>query len=425
MHRFSRRAGLTGATALLFAGCSPTSRDKDDGKIDLWYWNRSIDPGLFREFERQNPGVIVNDQVIGGDYNSKLRTNLAGKAFIPDVVALNDDVSTYFPDADQFADLYDLGAGDVEPEYLPWKWQAGVTNDGKMVGFPMDAGPTALFYRQDLFGQAGLPTEPADVAALMPAWDEYFKAGSQLQQALPAVKLNSESGNQFTQVRRQSADLYVSRDDVYLGGGDVVRNAWDTAIRGYQMGLYGNVATFTPDWNAAMATSSVASFPGAVWMKEILMEAAPDTSGLWRVASLPGGPGNQGGSFMAVTEASNKKDVSFELIRFVQGPAAQLGSYTGLNLYPAAISPLSSPEVNQPEPFFGGQITNDVFGAAALKVPNFYFSPADNVINPIFAVELENVVVLGKDPEQGWQDAQKQVKREVKHKMPWVKWEAD
>lgn len=132
-----QRLTLALAVLLMLTGCSGWgfggSSDTGQITISLWYWNRSIDPSLFRAFEKQHPNIKINDAKIGGDYASKLRTNFAGKAFVPDVVGLNSDVATYFPAANQFVDLYTLGAKDVQSEYLPWKWNAGVTPDGKMI----------------------------------------------------------------------------------------------------------------------------------------------------------------------------------------------------------------------------------------------------------------------------------------------------
>ena len=151
----------------------------------LWYWNRSIDDSILAQVSRQFPNISLQAEKIGGDYNAKLRTTLAGHSDVPDIVGLNSDISTFFPDEDQFVNLLDYGAGAVRNEYLDWKWKAGIAPDGRMIGFPMDTGPTALFYRVDLFKKAGLPTDPRQVATRLATWDDYFKAGQKLQAALP------------------------------------------------------------------------------------------------------------------------------------------------------------------------------------------------------------------------------------------------
>jgi len=48
--------------------------------------------------------------------------------------------------ANQFIDMNTLGADKIAGQFLEWKWKQGSTQDGKLVGFPIDIGPTALFY---------------------------------------------------------------------------------------------------------------------------------------------------------------------------------------------------------------------------------------------------------------------------------------
>jgi cellobiose transport system substrate-binding protein len=412
---------------LVLSGCSVPgitgAKAGNPDVVDLWYWNRSIDPETFRAFEKDHPGITVKDQKIGGDYASRLNTTLAGKAFVPDVAAMNSDIARYFSAADNFANLYDLGAGDAEPLYLEWKWGLGVTKDGQMVGFPMDTGPTGLFYRADLFDRAGLPSEPDEVTKAFAGWDDYLEAGAELQGKLPGVKMLDNIPNLYLQALLQSTEFYVNRDDVYVGDGDQVRRAWDAAMKAKQLDLAANVNSFTPDWSAAMNNSAVASFAGAVWLKQPLLESGDATAGDWRVAQTPGGAGNHGGSFISVTTYASDEQLGFDLIRFVQSPANQVKMYQSLALFPSAVEALDDPAMSEPEDFFGGQATGEQFAKSAKKIKPFYSSPAYAVANSIMSGFVTDVAV-GARPEQGaWDAAQKQMRRELEHKHPWVKWE--
>ncbi|MBA2469374.1 MAG: carbohydrate ABC transporter substrate-binding protein [Chloroflexia bacterium] len=424
--RLSRRRFLSLAAAAsavpILTGCADTftSDDEDGITLNLWYWNRSILDGLFPMFEGENAGIRVNNQKIGGSYGSAFRTTLAGKAFVPDVAALNVDVATYFPAEDQFEDLQELGATAVKDQYLEWKWQAGVTSSGKMIAFPMDTGPTALFYRADLFDQAGLPSEPADVEAAMGTWEDFFQAGAQLSGALPEVSLTTAVPNILGQVISQGADVYVSRDNAYIGNQDHMRRAWDIAAGAKRLGVAVEVDPFTPDWSAAMNNGRVATFVGAVWMKQPLLEGAPDTAGNWRVARPPGGAGNNGGSFMAIPTATNHAEDAYRLVEFLQSPANQLRAYSELSLFPSTPEVFDTPEMNHPEPFYGGQNTTEVFAAVAREIPNYYFDPSYNIVNGILMQEITNVASLDKDPDVAWDDAQSRIRRELAHKMPSV-----
>src|SRR5690606_11301058 len=101
--------------------------------------------------------------------------------------------------------------------------KAGETLDGRLIGYPMDTGPLALYYRHDFFEQAGLPTEPDDVTAQFAEWEDYFEAGLELQQALPGVRMMDNVPYIYLITLMQAQECYVNRDQVY--GGDL-RRGW-------------------------------------------------------------------------------------------------------------------------------------------------------------------------------------------------------
>ncbi|OXM13349.1 ABC transporter substrate-binding protein [Paenibacillus herberti] len=174
------RLTLLMLVVLVVSGCSSGDSNESPNEmktLTLWYWNRALDENLIQSVQKQFPNIRINAQKIGGDFKSKLKTTLAAGTGGPDIIAMNDWVAEMFPNSDRFYDLYELGAKEIEPDFLDWKWQLGVAPDGKMIALPIDTGPTALFYRADLFQQAGLPSEPDEVHAAMVTWEDYFAAG--------------------------------------------------------------------------------------------------------------------------------------------------------------------------------------------------------------------------------------------------------
>lgn len=402
---------------LMISGCSSGSSSNDNVKtLTLWYWNRSIDDNLIKSVQKQFPGIRLNAQKIGGDFKSKLKTTLAAGTGGPDIVAFNDWVTELFPNADRFYDLYELGAGDIEQDYLDWKWKLGVTPQGKMIALPMDTGPTALFYRADLFEQAGLPSDPEEVHKLMGTWEDYFAAGQKLQEALGGkVKLTDNIGNIYTQVNAQSDKIYFDKDENFIGEdpSSSMKKAWDLAVKASQMGLLVNASTFSSEWNAAANNGKIASFVGAVWSKEILMQAAPDTSGKWRVARAPGGDGNNGGSFLAIMKTSKHPQEAFDVIQWLENPENQVTSFKEINLFPSAKKALDSDAMKQKEEFFGGQVTGEIFSESARNVKPAYFGTKYANLNGIVGRELSTVAIQGKDPDKAWEDALSRVKKEL------------
>jgi ABC-type sugar transport system, periplasmic component len=385
--------------------------------LTLWYWNRSLDDSIIADAEQQFPNLRIQAQKIGGDFKSKLKTALAAGSGGPDIVAINDWVAELFPNASHFWNLYELGAADIEADYLDWKWKLGVTPDGYMMALPIDTGPTALFYRADLFEKAGLPSEPEEVSELMGTWEDYFEAGRQLQEQLGSgVYLTDSISALYTQVTAQHERIYFDTEGRFIGDDpsrSPVKKAWDLAVKAHEMGLLADAARSTPEWNASMNNGRIASFVGAVWNKEILMDAAPDTEGLWRVTDAPSGAGNNGGSFLAIMKNSKHPEEAFQFISWLLNPENQLRSFKNINLYPSTVETLGSPEMLEEEPFFGGQATGAVFGEAARQVKPTFFGERHPSVNGIFTRELDNVALQGKRPERAWNDALERIRKEL------------
>ena len=141
-----------------------------------------------------------------------------------------------------------------------------------------------------------------------------------------------------------------------------------------------------------------------------------DTKGNWRVCRAPGGAGNNGGSFLGITNSCRDPEAAYEVITWLQSPENQL--VYGLNemqLYPAATSALEDERAKEKNDFYGGQIINDVFATSPQEVKPVYLSPYDNVVAPAFTDELALVWSGGKDPDRAWPDALSEVDRQLSH----------
>ncbi|MFD5158930.1 ABC transporter substrate-binding protein [Streptomyces hawaiiensis] len=405
--------GGAGAGLLTLSGCGTTegSASAGSGHLSLWYWKGSLSDRLLATAARGVPGVpglkVKGSQVPDGDIDSKVRTSLAARAYVPDLTVVNNDnLATFFPDEDEFLDLRTLGAESVRDQYLDWKWKACSTPTGRMIGFPLDAGPTALYYRRDLFRVAGLPHEPADVAEELSSWEDFIAAGRTLRRKAPGKPyLVSNIGNVFQQVLLQSPKQFVDADNRFIGDQKHIRRAWDLSVDILRQGLSARITDGTPDFNAAMSGGRVATMTTAVWAINGLKDTAPKTSGSWRLTTLPDGPCNYGGSYVTLTRYCREPEAAFAFLRWLLSPENQLESYQEMALFPTTPASYADPAMHKADPFFGGQQPIDVFGPAARKAPVVYFSPYEETANTPFFQELTNVETLGKNPDRAWRDA--------------------
>jgi cellobiose transport system substrate-binding protein len=412
--RFLAGTAAVAATALGAGACSsPTTANP--GRLTLWYSTNGVSEKVLGQAVQRFPAQKLTPSKVSGELNQRLLAALSGEAYLPDITMLGDGISTYFSATDRFADLNALGAAQDEKNYLPWKWQAGRSPDGFQLGFPIDIGPAALYYRHDLFAEAGLPSEPEAVAAALSTWDDYFEFGLRVKEKLPGRYLITDTKMVFTYSLAQERQKYLDRQNRYLADRSQVRRAWDRAVKAFQLGLTagyaGSASGEGVDRLAAWNNGKEVAFVNASWITGNLKQSAPGTSGRWHVCRPPGGPGNQGGSFLAITRYCPDPQGAYEIVKWLLSPENLAAAYLELGLFPSSPAAFSDPRVLAPEEFFGGQVTMEVFGRIAEEVQPVYFSPYDISISDTFTDELTNVESAGKDPERAWDDANTAVER--------------
>ncbi|MET7282988.1 ABC transporter substrate-binding protein [Kribbella sp. NPDC005582] len=416
----SRRTFLAAGAAAAAAGltgCGSRSSLGAANELSMWTWVGSVNDDLIGQAEKSIPGydgLKLAMTRIGSNYKTKVLTALAGKSLVPDIVAINDDVATYFPNADQFHDLYELGAKEREADFLPWKWKLGVTPQNKMMAYPMDTGPTALFYRSDILAKAGIDVDPAAIAGQAPDWDTYIALGKKIQQAVPGSSITDNVNSIFSYRMAQQPKRYMTADGQYIGDQDHVREAFDLAVRVVKEGLSANAQDGSTDAKAIISNGKLVAFIGAVWWAQLgPKNAAPKTKGLWRVTASPGGAGNRGGSFLAITKYCKNPEAAFAFISWLETAKNQAQAFLDPVLFPSTPASYTDPKLSGPDEFFGGQRIVDTFAESAKKYPGAYFSPYDSIIGSPLSAELVNVETGGKSPDQAWNDAQHQIEREL------------
>ncbi|QGQ96033.1 extracellular solute-binding protein [Paenibacillus psychroresistens] len=416
------KAPTTEATVETAVGetTAPTTAPTEKVKLTLWYWNGSVDEELYKKVSVQFPNIELDAQKIGGDFRVKLLAALSAGDGAPDITGINEDVQTYMGNKDKFYNLFDLGADSVKADYLEWKWNAGVSGDGTfMLGFPMDTGPTALYYRTDLFKNAGLPSEPTEVSAQIKTWDDYLNAGKKIRDTSDGkVFLIDNDISVFNQYFAQQDKAFFDNTDNFIGDQPHVKTGFDLAAAFSKEKVVAKVANWTPEWNAAANNGKFASFVGASWMTSTLIAGAPDTKGKWRVAAAPGAAGNNGGSFLAIPKQSKHPKEAFEVMKWLENAQNQANSYASKGLFPSTLASYEDPQMTQADEFYGGQKIGEVFADSAQKVKPKYLGLNQNIATNAFNDELTNMEKSGKDPAKALADAIENTKKKLTQVAP-------
>ncbi len=418
----SGAAGL-GAVALGgLAGCStaapsstPSAGAGSGGQKVLWTWPEGFGKQVLDAVAKELPQYQLRQDIIGGDFKQKLTTTFTAGTGLPDITGVKgEDIAFFRTQAKYFVDLNTIGAGDVKSTYLDWKWEQATTSDGKQLGIPIDIGPTALFYRFDVFESAGLPSDPAELAAAIRTWDEYFELGKELLAKKSKTYLVRNTGGLFDIVWKQSGKGFVDESGTFIGDQDHIRAAWDTSIKALKAGIVATVASNTADSAAAVNDGRLPADFGASWHLSDLMVDAPATKGKWHVCPHPGDATNNGGSFLTVPAGASDPAASFELIKFILNPQNQAYEFADKGNFPAAPAAFEMPEVSGPVEFLGGQKASTVFAEAAATVRPLYEDPNENTVNAPYYAEIDLVENSDKDPQKAWDSAVTAAKRIAK-----------
>src|SRR5699024_6739944 len=178
--------------AFLLMACSSDSGTNGDSAkadkdvtLDFWVFGATNYEDLAKEYEEEHPDIKINVRTAETEeHHNGLFTALSAGSGAPDIAMLEVDELDRIKEAqDRFSNLYDLGAEEVQDKYLDWKWEIGENSDGDFLfGLPTDIGPKAMFYRIDVFEDAGLPTEPEEVEELIQSKDDFLDVGEQIKQ---------------------------------------------------------------------------------------------------------------------------------------------------------------------------------------------------------------------------------------------------
>jgi ABC-type glycerol-3-phosphate transport system substrate-binding protein len=379
--------------------------DAVSGKIVVWAWATATDglyeSGVMDTFAETYPDIEIELVNYGtADVYTNLALALTAGEGACDLCLVESSHVSEYVHLGGLTDLTDRIGDDVN-NILPFRWQ-DVEYDGGLYAVPWDAGPVVLYYRRDIFEQAGLPTEPEAVGELIPTWDAYFDTCQIIKEKTGHYCFQHSKANNnarmFEKVLWSMGGGYYDADsgDVTVASDDNIA-VLEMFGRFWEADLVSDSEEWQDPWYADFADPelAVASYVGASWMDGNLRRwIAPDTAGLWGVARMPAfypdgaQAANDGGSVFVIPEQSENKDAAWTLAAWISLNADitnQIFEHTGL--FPSYLPAFDSPIFDTPDDFFAGQPVRRVYADALQEIP------AATVYGPNYALMNEYVSV--------------------------------
>ncbi|MBT9489150.1 MAG: extracellular solute-binding protein [Rubrivivax sp.] len=351
------------------------------------------------------------------DHHTAMYTQLATGSGLPDVMAIDFRFIGKFAQSGGFDDLLQppYNAGPLLPRFVPYTLPQATNTRGQMVALPADIGPGTLLYRQDLLARAGVAE-----ADLIHSWESFIAAGRRLKASTGAYLL-ADAGDLRDILLRSSLQagegLYFHQDGRVLVDSPRFVRAFELGLAVRRAGIDARASAWSNEWAAGLRQGRIAAQIMGSWLAGHLRNwIAPDSSGLWRAAPLPGGTlASYGGSFYAIPRLAPHKAQAWDFIRFLAlDRAQQVQALRMLDSFPALAEAHDDPLLDEPIPYLGGQRARQLWRSTAAQVPPVPVNRNDAMATDVIRDEFENVVAQGKDVRQALADARWLIERRAR-----------
>ena len=410
---------LTAAAAFALTGCgggnSASAESGDGNTVTVWAWDVALKQlqEASEKFKETHPDVEFVFEEMGTDQiYTKLATTLSTGKGLADVILLEgEQVSGYatkYPEG--FADLSDIVN---EDDFLDVKI-GEVSANGKIVGFPWDAGPVALFYRRDYFEQAGVNAED------IKTWDDFIEAGKKVMETcttpsgepVKMLPIAPNGSNFWRLILTENGGSFFDAEGNTVVNSPEALEAMEMAKKIYDSGIVQNYTDWA-EYEGVVVNESVATIPEAVWMIGTIKDKGPEQSGKWGVIDLPAFPGKEpagstnGGSDIVIPATSASLDVAKEFVQFaLTDQQLQVDGFVNYGLFPSYIPVYDDPTFSEPDEFFGGQKIYETFIKLGQTVPSVNYTENFNEALSAAGSACSKVYLEGEDPETALNDLQ-------------------
>jgi multiple sugar transport system substrate-binding protein len=277
------------------------------------------------QFESEHPNITVEFEGVGpAQAKDKLLTQIAG-GNAPDAAFVDASFVQDLASRGALTNLdgYIAGADSVAPEDFVEGFRNSALFDGSMYGLPFDGETTGLFYRTDLFQQAGIDGPPE-------TWEEFEQA---------AATLTRPADNQYGVAMFSSEAAYYFYPWLWQAGGDVLTEdgqsmALNTPEAIEAAEFYVNIARKyappdylpTDSWEGRVtfASGKSAMYIAGSWFAGNTILEFPDIEGKWASAPLPRGDAGcattVAGDSLIVLGDSEQQDAAWMWIEFLARP---------------------------------------------------------------------------------------------------------
>ncbi len=395
----------------------PTIDENTETEITVWAWNVAAKALVesAKSFNEKYPKIKVNVQEYGLAQNVYERYSviLSSGVGVPDIIQIESDyVQTFAETYPQY--FFDMnGYIDIEGKVDPSKISTSYDSEGKLVSIPWDSGPVVMFYREDLFNQAGI-----DINSII-TFEDYISAGKKLKERFPNITM---TGLPFTQDENLFRCLLVANKSYYLNNKGEITVASSKAIETLQMIkrlIDEGVAKNTINWDGGIVANKngeLASWIMGGWWGGTIKDQMPEMKGKWKIAPIPAFPdgaraSSSGGAGLSITASEPiKQAAALEFIKeSLMNVDNQLMMYEKYSLFPSYLPTYDDARFLKSDDYFGDDF-NKILADVTKEIPNVIYASKDfaEIKNTVVSV-YEDVLNNNRDIKSALEQAANQI----------------
>ncbi|HEX5951099.1 MAG TPA: sugar ABC transporter substrate-binding protein [Actinomycetota bacterium] len=389
--------------------------------VDYYGEATPLSEDVIAAFESEYPWITVKYEA--GDWDSMREkfTVRVTSGDSPDVATMDMTWIPTFASKGIFADLTELSGGQLNGAPITDQYSEGaleaMTFEDQYVTMMFDFDAYALYYRADQFDAKGIdvPTN----------WDELSAAAEQL-----AEDTDGDGENDKYMFEVYGNDCFHWCQFLFQAGGSILNDdntaaAFDSeaglsALEYYRSfldngsGVYWGEAEGEPI--RGIKDERIGMFLDGPYYMGLLKDGAPDQSGNWKVAPAPYSvePGSYlGGTGLSIPVNAPNPEAAWLFVQYMLRPEQQVGVYTLAGAAPATEAALASPELTQPEEYFGGQAPFPIFADTMAIATHFPYVAQWDPIDTIIGTMVESVMLGESTPQDALTDAAAKVNEEL------------
>jgi len=387
-----------------------------EGSVTFWTFTPDIYVDIVKGFNKEYPNVKV--EVVGldfGDMHDKLQTTLAAGSGAPDVAQVEQGQFGRYVVGDLLEDLlqppYD--AGRYQSLTSEYNWERWKSVDGiKLLGMPWDVTPGVFYYRQDLYEQMGLPSEPDELGEFIKDPDNVLAAA----RTFAANGIYMFEWRDSPAVQYGDAIGYYDSDYNWLRNDQKMAELLDFVKAGNQLGWAPQMSVLFDDEGKQLVNQGkVASFPVGSWGARELKNIFPEQAGKWRATTMPLGLNvGLGGSTFVIPSQSENKEAAWAFVEWMNTAEESWKVFVEHSVEPGwnhiTALPWYQEHTNE---YLGGQKDYALYDTIASQIPVRRLTPLDGQAWPIYIERVAKALDENIDSKTTLQQIEEAAEKEL------------